>query len=81
MAGGHHVLELVASRRHETLGFVLSVRTLEVPPSSTQYACVFLSQESGQDFQVFLDAQSRPPGNSESLQSVRRGPPRTTSTN
>ena len=29
MTGGHHVLEVVASRHHETLGFVLSVRTLE----------------------------------------------------
>ena len=28
MTGGHHVLEVMASRRHETLGIVLSVRTL-----------------------------------------------------
>ena len=29
MTGGNHVLEEEASRRHETLGFVLSVRTVE----------------------------------------------------
>ena len=48
--GGHHVLEEVANRRHETLGFVLSVRTLAEPPWPTQGACFSLPKESSKDF-------------------------------
>ena len=41
MIGGHHVLEVVASLRNETLDLVLSVRTLSGFPS-TDNAYVFL---------------------------------------
>ena len=40
MIGGNHLLEEVASRRHETLGFVLKCSDPRGPPSSTQYARV-----------------------------------------
>ena len=52
----------VWSPRHETLSFVLNVRPSR-PSIATQYACVSLPEENGQDFQEFLDAKSRPPGN------------------
>ena len=52
----------VWSLRHETLSFVLNVRPSR-PSIATQYACVSLPGENGQDFQEFLEAKSRPPGN------------------
>ena len=47
---------------HETLSFVLNVRPSR-PSIATQYACISLPEENGQDFQEFLDAMSRPPSN------------------
>ena len=62
LTGGDHDLGVVSSCRHETLSFVLSVRP-SWPSIATQYACVSLPEENGQDFQEFLHAKSRPPGN------------------
>ena len=45
-----HDLEMVASCRHKKLSFALIDQTLADPPLTTQYACVSLSQENGQDF-------------------------------
>ena len=54
MTGGHHFLEVVASRFHETPSFVLSVQVLADLQWSTQSARVFLPYESGQDFRGLL---------------------------
>ena len=44
----------VSLPNHKKLSFVLSDQTLADPPLTTQYTCVTLSQENGQDFQEYL---------------------------
>ena len=73
---GPGVLEVVACPRHETLGFVLSVRTLEALHRQLQTYVFLCRTRAAKIFKSFHAAESRPPGNSEVRPSVRRGPPR-----
>ena len=58
MIGDHHILEELAIRRHETLGFVLKCSDFQGPPWQTRGARVSLKNESGQDFQGILETRS-----------------------
>ena len=76
MADGHHVLEVVASRRNEMLG-CLEYSDPRRPQWPTPIAHVSPAKESGRDVQRHLETQPCLRGYSEARPSVRRGLPRT----
>ena len=70
-------VEEVVSLRHETLGFVLSVRTLAGLSGQHQLRTCFSGEGERPRFQRHLETQPCLRCHSEARPSVRRGPPRT----